>query len=66
MNTKANHKNTPVRPYDDSVWDHLKMYDNAPYVWDVDLSNENVITLVSGNIIKSYRCLVTGTIEVKH
>lgn len=46
----------PLRPYDKSLEDNLKMYDNMPYNRDANLCNYEAIALVSGNLIKGYRC----------
>jgi len=45
-----------LKPYDDSMWDHFDFYDNMPYRWDSD--EEKRITPISGNLIKSYRCII--------
>lgn len=66
MDLKRERKHTPVRPYDDSIWDSDSMYDRMPYVWDPDMNVEKVFKKVSGNIIKSYRCKLENPIEVKH
>lgn len=55
MVNKMDKYSTPIRPYDDSMWDHWTMYDNMPYVWDPDLNTEKKFVLVSGNVIKGYR-----------
>lgn len=66
MNTINEQKTTPNRPYDDSSWDRWTMYDEAPFIWDIDLCREMGLTLVSGNIIKAYQCLLAKPYEVKH
>ncbi len=40
--------------YDSSLEDHLTMYDHLPYVRDYDLCDG--VLMVSGNMIKSFRC----------
>lgn len=45
-----------LRPYDDSMWEHFYMYDNMPYSWDSDI--EKHLSIVSGNLIKSYCCIM--------
>lgn len=40
------------------------MYDHFPYVGNVDICNVDHICLVSGNLIKGYRCK-TDTLEDK-
>lgn len=67
MNTRKDKKTAPLKPYDDSMWDHWSMYDNVPYVRDMDLRAVNSLTKVSGNIIKSYRCMIKeDPYKVKH
>lgn len=62
MDTNSNR----VSPYDDSLWDRNSMYDNLPFHWDPDLNVLKNFTLVSGNMIKSYRCLIKEPYELKH
>ena len=57
---------SPVKPYDDIVWDRWSMYDNLPFIWDPDLNDTKKPTMVSGNIIKAYRCLIKEPYEVKN
>ena len=57
---------TSLKPYDDSMWDHNSMYDRMPYIWDPDLNVEKIFRIVSGNVIKSYRCKLKDTYKVKH
>lgn len=66
MDTKKAKKATQEKPYDDSMGDHWSMYNNMPYVWDPDLNVDKVFKIVSGNIIKSYRCVTKEPYEVKH
>lgn len=40
--------------YDSSLEEHLTMYDHLPYVRDYDMCNGAI--MVSGNIIKFFRC----------
>jgi hypothetical protein len=53
MSERDDHTFDFMRPYDDSMWDHFDLYDNMPYRWSSD--EEKRITLISGNLIKSYR-----------
>ncbi|MBE5967075.1 MAG: hypothetical protein E7255_08935 [Lachnospiraceae bacterium] len=68
MDTLNNTKLAVERPYDDSLWDHQQwsMYDNMPYVCDKEICNDTHLKIVSGNIIKYYRCLMKEPYEVKH
>jgi hypothetical protein len=66
VDTKKAYYTTKVKPYDDSMWDQCKMYDSIPYVWDRDLYDTRHLSIESGNIIKSYRCLIKEPYEVKH
>ncbi len=52
--------------YDNSVMEYNSMYDQMPFVWDSDLNVERIITKVSGNLIKFYRCKVKEPYELKH
>lgn len=56
----------PLKPYDDSMWEKWSLYDSMPYIWDPDLNPDKRLALESGNIIKSYRCLIKEPYEVKH
>lgn len=64
METKNGNTASPVKPYDDSMWDRFRMYDNLPYQWDS--GNEKHLTRISGNVIKAYRCMIKEPYEVKH
>lgn len=66
MNTKKDMKTAPLKPYDDSMWDHWSIYDNVPYVRDLDLRTNINLSRVSGNVIKSYRCRIKEPYEVKN
>lgn len=52
--------------YDDNVVDYNSMYDQMPFVWDTDMNVERIITKVSGNLIKFYRCKINEPYELKH
>jgi len=54
---EISHAFDPLRPYDDSMWDRFSLYDNMPYTWDSNI--EKKISLISGNLIKSYSCVLT-------
>ena len=56
----------PIKPYDDSMWENWIIYDNIPYELDSDLRAIKSFSKVSGNVIKSYRCLVKEPYEAKH
>lgn len=58
--------NSPVKPYDDTLWDRNSMYDKMPYVWDPDLNVERIFKKVTGNVIKGYRCKMEASFEIKH
>lgn len=66
MEVKKEERTAPVNPYDESMWDRWNMYDNMPYIWDPDLCDARRLAAESGNIIKSYRCLIKEPFEVKH
>lgn len=60
MSERDDHTFDFLKPYDDSMWDHFNIYDNIydniPYRWDSNC--EKRLTLVSGNLIKSYNCTI--------
>lgn len=43
-------------PYDKSLEENISMYDKQAYICDVTLCNADTLGLVSGNVIKYYRC----------
>lgn len=54
----------PMKPYDDSVNEFFPLYDNMPFEWDTDC--EKHLTLVSGNVIKSYRYKIKEPYRIQH
>ncbi len=64
MTTKSNYSLSPLKPYSENMWDYFALYDNMPYEWDMDY--EKRLTLVSGNVIKGYRCKIKDPYEIKH
>ncbi|TAH73781.1 MAG: hypothetical protein EWM47_02290 [Anaerolineaceae bacterium] len=64
MAAESNYSLSPLKPYDETMWDYFSLYDNMPYVWNAD--NEKRLTLESGNIIKGYRCQIKEPYEIKH
>lgn len=66
MDDKKNVKPPYERPYDDSILENWPMYDNMPYVWDRNLIVDKHWKSVSGNIIKSYRCIMKDPYEIKY
>ncbi len=66
METINEGKEASLRPYDNSMWDQLSMYDSMPYVWDKDLNVDKVFRYESGNLIKAYRYKMLDTYEVKY
>lgn len=66
MDTKKAMNRSYEKPYDDTVWEHWSIYDNMPYVWDPNLNVEKQFKIVSGNIIKSNRCIIKEPYEVKY
>lgn len=57
---------SPKHPYDSSMEVDTTMYDHMPYKRDYDICNGKTIRLVSGNIIKYFRCVEQNTFEVKN
>lgn len=66
MDTEKETNTTPIKPYDDSTWDHWSIYDNVPFERDYKSREEDNLSLISGNIIKSYRCQIKEPYVVKH
>lgn len=64
MVTESTYSLSPLKPYDEAMWDYFALYDNMPYVWNAD--SERNLTLRSGNIIKGYRCKIKEPYEIKH
>lgn len=50
---------TSLRPYEFTVPAVTDMYDHLPYQCDCDMCNKDSIAMVSGNLIKFYRCSTT-------
>ncbi len=66
VDKKKNLSADPARPYDDSVWERMNMYDSMPYIWNPDLCDTRKLSVESGNVIKACRCLMKEPYEVKH
>ena len=64
MSTLSNYSLSPLKPYDEFVWEQLSIYDKMPYEWDMD--NERCLTLVSVNLIKGYRFKIKEPYKIKH
>jgi hypothetical protein len=66
VDIRKDKKTAPIKPFDDTIWEKWSIYDNAPYIQNVDMRSDNNFALVSGNIIKSYRCLIKEPYELKN
>ncbi len=64
MTSESKYDLSPLKPYDETMWENFTLYDNMPYVWDTDY--ERRLTLESGNLIKGYRCKIKEPYEIKH
>ncbi len=64
MSTLSNYSLSPLKPYDEIIWEQSSIYDSMPYVWDME--SERIFTLVSGNVIKGYRCRIKEPYKIKH
>lgn len=64
MTTKKQKPLLPIKPYDDHINEHFTLYDNMPYSWDSDF--ERHLSLVSGNVIKGYRCKIKEPYKIDH
>lgn len=51
-------------PYDTSLEIKFSMYDKMPYCRDILLCNKDKIGLLSGNVIKYYRCKISGIFSI--
>lgn len=54
------------RPYEAVLEDNLSMYDRLPYRRDAELCNKSTLALVSGNLIKYYRCASQEMLQVNN
>lgn len=51
-------------PYDYTLEEKISMYDLMPYNRDNTLCNGDTLGLISGNIIKYYRCKLVETVSI--
>lgn len=58
MNRQELRQRKDSGPYDDSLNMRIQIYDNMPYVRDINICNKESIALYSGNLIKYYRCCI--------
>ncbi len=66
MYTQYEIASVPVSHYDDSMLETSSMYDNMPYQWNPDINIDRTLKMVTGNIIKAYRCKIDKPYEVRH
>ncbi len=66
MDRKKGQKTAPVRPYNDTIWDRWSLYDDIPYVQDKSICSAENIAIISGNIVKAYRCLIKEPYKINH
>lgn len=66
MQNNAMNATVPLIPYEFTVPYVISMYDNLPYIRDVDLCNRIGITLNSGNVIKTYHYIPSDTYSINH
>lgn len=64
MNYDELRKKKDKGPYDSSLEENINMYDNMPYHRDINYCNQDNLGLISGNIIKFYRCKLVETITI--
>lgn len=57
-------KKKDLAPYDDSMADAITIYDRLIYTMDVDLCSREAHKLISGNIIKGFRCTLADVFTV--
>ncbi len=51
-------------PYDTALENNFDMYDRMPYIRDIEICRNEHIGMISGNIIKYYRCRITQTFKI--
>lgn len=44
------------QPYDATLEENMSMYDKLPYKRNIDMCNASTLALISGNLVKFYRC----------
>ena len=68
MANKINNKShsLAVKPYDDSQWNDINLYNKLPYKWDEELYHDKKAQLYSGNIIKSNSYKIKHPLTIKN
>ena len=52
------------QPYDATLEENMSMYDKLPYKRNEDMCNASTLALVSGNLVKFYRCTYDEPAEI--
>lgn len=52
------------QPYDATLEENTSMYDKLPYKRNEDMCNASTLALVSGNLVKFYRCTYDEPTEI--
>lgn len=52
------------QPYDARLEENMSMYDKLPYKRNEDMCNASTLALVSGNLVKFYRCAYDEPAEI--
>ena len=52
------------QPYDARLEENMSMYDKLPYKRNEDMCNASTLALVSGNLVKFYRCTYDEPAEI--
>lgn len=58
--------NQLLKMYDATLEDNLTMYDKLPYNRDYDICGPGKIGLISGNLVKYYRCAPSESVMVEN
>ncbi|MFA9462946.1 MAG: hypothetical protein ACERKN_01510 [Velocimicrobium sp.] len=53
-----------LRPFNAANRDDFSMYNKLPYFRDIDLCTQEMITLVTGNVIKYFECKIEETLPL--
>lgn len=52
------------QPYDATLEENMSMYDKLPYKRNADMCNASTLALVTGNLVKFYRCTYDEPTEI--
>ncbi|MGB8453278.1 MAG: hypothetical protein WCD89_13235 [Anaerocolumna sp.] len=64
MNGEELRKRKDKGPYEHLMDNRFSMYDKTPYMRDITLCGTDTLNLISGNIIKFYRCKIVESFNI--